>query len=112
MSDAVKSKIEEIVVLADEKNTENLRAELDELALEAFRAGQEEAFVNLRTSTEATKMWDVSRQRASQFIAVQHGKTGMGRRIGSLWLVTQDEIENQGPNHKYRRKEPVDAVPA
>ena len=60
--------------------------------------------LGLRTAEELAEEFNVTPRRMRAIIQNRHERWGTGRKVGSTWMVSADEIESVTPDKKYRRK--------
>lgn len=54
--------------------------------------------LGIRTAEELAAEWNVSRRRAQQYIATQHARWGVGRKIGNMWTLSAEEAATHRPS--------------
>lgn len=74
-----------------------LRAAMDALVKRIATHTRAYELLSLKDSSELAAEWNVSGRRARAHIAMLHDRWGVGRRVGSAWMLSADEAESHRP---------------
>lgn len=69
-----------------------------------YEAAVKETLNSLLDAEQASQMWEVSPRRARAIIQALHQKKGVGRLVGSAWVLTKEEVEANPPLARHRKK--------
>lgn len=74
-----------------------LRSALDVLAQRIANHTRAYELLGIRTSDELAAEWGVTKRRVQAHVQMLHERFGVGRKIGSVWMLSADEAERHRP---------------